>query len=422
MNIPLAFLSSTLSSTSIETRFRNIPLVLIRVFCLEMINNGKGNDTNVTPKRDSKRTSAEYIRAMTTPSAIHDNDVASPETPSPPYNVRRSSTSLGFLASPLHPRAEAVLSSNGLSSSHENAFIIPQSPSVKSRLLPPATPKSRNAEVFLSPSPKLKSPSIYKENGKPIREISNGLKARLNYALVKLQNGWVDKTLPELENELGNGKKHKNEDGDDVTPSEQGTQLKSSSYSNQYATDEGEAFQNESSAIDDMEEGNNGNSAHLAFLRALSSPKKKLKQETSATSPLQWTRQKKSEPAKRQKDAPSEVEAIETLMSLSSPQRPRGSNQEFSLPVPPIRPNFSGSVVSTSSSSSSLSKSAQKSDLTTISGIPSRPMAVPIMQKQPSESSSDSLDKSFFVKSSNQLHYDQQQTDIETDVECSENE
>lgn len=384
-----------------------------------MINNGKGNDTNITPKRDSKRTSTEYIRAMTTPSGIHDNDVASPETPSPPYNARRSSTSLGFLASPLHPRAEAVLSNNGISSSHENAFIIPQSPSVKSRLLPPATPKSRNAEVFLSPSPKLKSPSIYKENGKPIREISNGLKARLNYALVKLQNGWVDRTLPELENELGNGKKHKN-DGEEVTPSELDARVKGSSYSNQYATNEGEVAQNESAAIDDMEEGNNNNSAHLAFLRALSSPKKKIKQEVSPTSPLQWSRQKKSEPTTREKDQPSEVEAIETLMSLSSPQRPRASNQEFSLPVPPIRPNFSASAISTSSSSSSLS--AQKSDLKTISGISSRPMAVPIMQKQQSESSSDSLDKSFFVKSSNQLHYDQQQTDIETDVECSENE
>ena len=178
---------------------------------MEMINSDNSGTTNTTPKRDTtKRSSTEYMRAMASPStATRGNDGGSPETPSPPYHARRSSTSLGFLTSPLHPRAEALLSKNELSPSGpggdggNSALLLPHSPgNARSRLMPPTTPKSRNAEVFLSPPPKLKSPSVYKDNGKPIREISNSLKARLNYALIKLQNGWVDKTLPELENEL----------------------------------------------------------------------------------------------------------------------------------------------------------------------------------------------------------------------------
>ncbi|AJU03779.1 Whi5p [Saccharomyces cerevisiae YJM1573] len=72
-------------------------------------------------------------------------------------------------------------------------------------LLPPTTPKSRRSEVFLSPSPRLRSPptAARRSTGeRPIREISHTLRTRLNYALVKLQNGWTDKTLPELETEL----------------------------------------------------------------------------------------------------------------------------------------------------------------------------------------------------------------------------
>ena len=74
----------------------------------------------------------------------------------------------------------------------------------------PTTPKSRRSEVFLSPSPRLSSPptaaavaAARRPAGeRPIREISHTLRTRLNYALVKLQNGWEDKTLPELETQL----------------------------------------------------------------------------------------------------------------------------------------------------------------------------------------------------------------------------
>ncbi|CAI4051456.1 transcriptional repressor WHI5 SKDI_15G2340 [Saccharomyces kudriavzevii IFO 1802] len=72
-------------------------------------------------------------------------------------------------------------------------------------LLPPTTPKSRRSEVFLSPSPRLRSPPTATRRSaseRPIRDISHTLRTRLNYALVKLQNGWTDKTLPELETQL----------------------------------------------------------------------------------------------------------------------------------------------------------------------------------------------------------------------------
>lgn len=382
-----------------------------------MVDTGSDEERD-TPRRFSKRSSAEYMRATSSPGSGLGQEASSPETPSPPRHGRRSSTSLGFFASPLH-RAEGPASRMSQSGMHENAFLVPQSPSVKSRLLPPTTPKSRNAEIFLSPSPNLKSPGTYKDNGKPIREISNGLKARLNYAMVKLQNGWVDKTLPELDSELSSGaKRHKNDEDDENGDFDSGqielareTILKGSSYNNEFITDSEETADEAGSSA--VEESDTVNSAHLAFLKALSSPKKKMKQEAPPRSPLQWSKPKKIVTEKG-KDQPSEVEAIETLMSLSSPQRPRSSTRDFSLPIPPKVPNVRGSMSSTSSSSRS-SVSSQQPPLTIISGKPTRPVTVPIMQKQSSESSPESLQESFHEDT--KLHYDQQQTDIETDVE-----
>lgn len=386
---------------------------------LDMVENGSDEERG-TPRKYSKRSSAEYMRAMSSPGGGLAQE-SSPETPSPPRNGRRSSTSLGFFVSPMH-RAEGATSRTGHSGLHENAFLVPQSPSVKSRLLPPTTPKSRNAEVFLSPSPNLKSPGTYKDNGKPIREISNGLKARLNYALVKLQNGWVDKTMPELENELSvGGKRHKNEEDDEDSETSAAqveyareALLKGSSYNNEFMTDTEDVARGTGSSA--VEEGDTVNSAHLAFLKALSSPKKKMKQEGGPRSPLQWSKPKKINTSlEKEKDQPSEVEAIETLMSLSSPQRPRSSNRDFSLPIPPKVQKFPGSAVSPSSSSSRSSiGSQQHPPLTIISGEPTRPITVPIMQKQSSESSPEPLEESY---DQTKLHYDQQQTDVETDVE-----
>lgn len=394
---------------------------------MEMIDSGSGT-ANSTPKRDSsKRSSAEYMRAMASPvGGNRANEVGSPETPSPPYHARRSSTSLGYFTSPLHPRAGAILSKNETSSPSENAFVVPHSPGApRSRLMPPTTPKSRNAEVFLSPPPKLKSPSVYKDNGKPIREISNGLKARLNYALVKLQNGWVDKTLPELENELDEPQRIPHQQPH-LRPRYKG------SYHNEYAAvEENDAYASSHSD----EEGDNGNSAHLAFLKALTSPKKQHHQNAPPTSPLQWSGREKKSPSSKKEQPPSEVEAIETLMSLSSPQRTHPP-QDFTLPVPTRNPDSNTnnnsvpvptqqhqstlpSSPSSSSSSSARSNSERLSNPLTQQGIGRlvRPLMVPKIQSQPSASEL-SPDSTSSNKPS-ELRYPQQQADIETDVEDS---
>lgn len=393
-----------------------------------MVSNGNDVNTTSSPKRYTKRSSAEYIRAMSSPGGSHEQEASSPATPSPPRQGRRSSTSLGFFTSPLHPRAEAAMSRSGNPSSSDTGLLIPQSPNVRSRLLPPTTPKSRNAEIFLSPSPNLKSPGTYRDNGKPIREISNGLKARLNYALVKLQNGWVEKTLPELENELNNtGKRHKHEDDDedDLLTAERlelarETVLKGSSYNNEFLRDSEESLDEQDNTV--TEEDGDSNSAHIAFLKALSSPKKRIKQEGVSRSPLQWSKPKKIVTTEKEKDHPSEVEAIETLMSLSSPQRSRSANQEFSLPVPPKVPKGSSPTTSTSSDSSSINESLQKRDLE-LSAQSKNEVVIPIMQKQSSESSSESLKESFQAEKKAELRYNrQQQTDVETDVELSDND
>ncbi|SCW02194.1 LAFE_0F01046g1_1 [Lachancea fermentati] len=243
----------------------------------------------------------------------------SPQTPSPPNSKnRRSSTTLSFLPSP---------SQHG--NRHGTGIVIPNSPSVKSRLLPPTTPKSKHTELFLSPSPKLKSPGVYKDSEKPIREISNNLKTRLNYAFVKLQNGWVDKTLPELESELSSkqGKQSPqrndrlrrqaesgNEEDKDIVATK-----RTSTYSNQFV---------------DLQEVDS-NSAHAAFLNALASPKKK--QRSMSSTSIGWSKSpQKLPPITTSGNQPSEVEAIETLMSLSSPKKQSHSGSiELSLPTQP---------------------------------------------------------------------------------------
>ncbi|GCE98490.1 hypothetical protein ZYGM_003708 [Zygosaccharomyces mellis] len=455
---------------------------------MEMINGDSSGTTNTTPKRDTtKRSSTEYMRAMASPSiATRGNDGGSPETPSPPYQTRRSSTSLGFLTSPLHPRAETILSKSELSpggpsgDSGNNTMLLPHSPGMtRSRLMPPTTPKSRNAELFLSPPPKLKSPSVYKDNGKPIREISNSLKARLNYALIKLQNGWVDKTLPELENEL-----------DESTASEQQQHRISDksasssvhlrppgyrgSYHNEYAAD------NDSLSSHSDEEGDNGNSAHSAFLKALSSPRKDNNAAPPA-SPLNWSakseRLKSLSPSSRKpqlprlkplkvpyqsqhserqgtkQQPPSEVEAIETLMSLSSPQKSH-SLHEFNLPTHSSsakRQSVSGQSSSSrrqsrngqlSSSGSSSPSSEPNADKLSNPLVPTstqlqgktqtqmqnrlvRPLIVPSSQKPSSiselSSNSSGSDKYNDDNSKGRFHYSQKQTDIETDLEESDN-
>ncbi|SCU83407.1 LAMI_0C03092g1_1 [Lachancea mirantina] len=315
-----------------------------------------------TPKKErSKRVSIELTGELL------DAGPKSPQTPSPPSNRgRRSSTSLGFLASPLGKDNRNV----GIGGGGNDRITLPKSPSARSRLLPPVTPKSRSSEVFLSPSPKLKSPGVTKDSEKPIREISNNLKTRLNYAFVKLQHGWTDKSLVELESEFEKTAGQQPQEGKRLSqpssldaataggPSKEELLSGSSNYSNAFM----------------KQDEDDSNSAHVALLNALSSPKRK--RPPSPGSSTFWANRSRhlapistSAPAKdnsKNGGQPSEAEAIETLMSLASPKKK--SHQEistdFSLPAPPTlskdldQPKMAYS--SRSSSASSLQNTLSK--------------------------------------------------------------
>ncbi|KAG0671893.1 hypothetical protein C6P45_004768 [Maudiozyma exigua] len=235
-----------------------------------------------------------------------------PMTPSPPNKIRRSSASMSFLATPkfnsLNNIEQQQLSHKKMNSHNSSdneeeeedsndaavAFSpIAHNSTRNTRLLPPTTPKSRNMEsALLSPTPHITSPSVYKESNKPIREISNNLKARLNYAFVKLQNGWVDRTLPELENELDRQQiliqqRHNLQQLQQQSSPQRSIYLSpahsiSSSYTNQFAYgngistdgDHNESFDNDAKFDygDKAERSDSTNSARLAFMKALSSP------------------------------------------------------------------------------------------------------------------------------------------------------
>ncbi|AMD21040.1 HEL241Cp [Eremothecium sinecaudum] len=238
-----------------------------------------------------------------------DHGLRSPQTPSPPGSSAKhgkSNSNISFKTSPLQNTKGGGVVRNG---SKTGGTGPPQSPSSRVRLLPPTTPKSRISEAFLSPSPALQSPAsqpIPKDNDKPIRAISNNLKTRLNYAFVKLQNGWQNKTLPELETELeGTGSPRKRHGRSPSSTSQPLYQ-----YSNKYATSDGE----EACELDDSMES----SAQSAFLKALSSPAKKPRSVSRSGITPPFPNIPSSTSSRNQ---PSEVEAIETLMSLSTSQK-----------------------------------------------------------------------------------------------------
>lgn len=182
----------------------------------------KNQDTHTPQYQHQPRSTT----LLSTPVRIK-NGFGTPSPPSPPGTTksitksrrRPSTTTLqGIFMSPVNKRRVAqaehgrVFDHNNVGhesesddDENENENDNNQDGHVGMSLLPPTTPKSRRSEGFLSPSPRLRSPptAVRRSAGeRPIREISHTLRTRLNYALVKLQNGWTDKTLPELETEL----------------------------------------------------------------------------------------------------------------------------------------------------------------------------------------------------------------------------
>lgn len=237
----------------------------------------------------------------------------SPHTPSSPCsNTKQIKSGLKVtLISSSTQRPGQGSGDLGVGYSRMTESTIPQSPNMQIRPLPPTTPKSRASEAFLSPSLILQSPAMQptpKVSENPIKEISYNLKTRLNYAFVKLQNGWQGKTLPELETELQTSgspyKRHERLFEIDKHDSFQ--------YNNKNSSVEAGYYDDHDEAVE--------NSVRSAFLRALSTPLKKLKQNSThlATPPRQTLLKSACSPSQNQ---PSEVEAIETLISLSTLQK-----------------------------------------------------------------------------------------------------
>lgn len=191
----------------------------------------------------------------------------------------------------------------------------------------PKTPRTRTNEMFLSPSPHLKSPSghISKDPVKPISEISQNLKTRLNYAYMKYQNGWSDKTINELEQELNvvSGTGYINKfavDAGDHVEKVADESAESSKYSNKYH----------------HKVNDNDTSAHWALLQALSERKNENKdrvQENSEDSGHESSVGKDTgklnvTPFAPDADRPIEKVAVETLISLASPAKGKEKEDE----------------------------------------------------------------------------------------------
>lgn len=160
----------------------------------------------------------------------------------------------------------------------------------------PTTPRSKNAEMFPSPTPPLVSPTavIEEENEDSVREFSRTLKSRLNCAMVKLS------------------KEHEQVALIPPPPTEK---IRKGSYSNKFAAkhrrchslDESKKFL---SSLEDS-------SAHAAFLKAISSKHAKSnKVDNVNVSPLRWSSHKRTQST--QENSLQEVVAIDTLLKMSS--------------------------------------------------------------------------------------------------------
>lgn len=211
--------------------------------------------------------------------------------------------------------------------------------------LPPATPSMNSGRYKLSnvletpysakstndanTSP-LKSPSDYQDNEPesdkpPIRQISSTLKARLSYAFVKYQHGWANQSLDELEKTVIN------RDSDLAEPFKEFTspgKSQSKTYEDFWSNSNrsprkglspskvtkptNNLLRSPTKVNIDNQRAEDDGSANLAFLQAISksrSPKRRSQLQNNL----------RIDASKFSQQNP-EAEAIESLMSLSSPQ------------------------------------------------------------------------------------------------------
>lgn len=177
----------------------------------------------------------------------------------------------------------------------------------------PMTPLAKLLNNETADSP-LKSPSQFQEEEEdsaekpPIRAITNKLRTRLNFAMVKYSNGWTNQSLDELEkNVLDKDAEDEHHDISFLSKTKSPSKVTKPSYNSVISPRRAKRGHRRS-----MEPLDAGGSANIAFLQAISkslSPKRRPRLNTTGL----------RIESNSTHDSP-EAEAIETLMSLSSPR------------------------------------------------------------------------------------------------------
>lgn len=173
----------------------------------------------------------------------------------------------------------------------------------------PQTPSSSFANNVEQSPLKSPQPELHEEEDKkpPIREISSALKTRLSYAFVKVQKDWTNQSLDELEKNIThhddtNFKPDLNKPK--TSPSKIIKPVKSPQRKIEHSR--------RKLSEDEDEEDSDDGSANAAFLQAISKTRSPKRRQNNFHQPLVI------EPLNNNNNP--EADAIQTLMSLSSPQ------------------------------------------------------------------------------------------------------
>jgi hypothetical protein len=218
----------------------------------------------------------------------------------------------------------------------------------------PLTPMNKLLSHENGESP-LKSPSQLAdddlESKPPIRQITTKLRTRLNYAMVKYSNGWMNQSLSELEKTVLDKDVDVAMDGSTASGLVSSPFGKAIGSPSRVAKPQSQVLSPRKTKRDhrrSMEPLDAGGSANAAFLHAISkslSPKRRPHLNTNSLR-IDNTISMAEQPH----DSP-EAEAIETLMSLSSPR----SVKKMDLPtrsLPRQRLSFGdGNAIETESES-----------------------------------------------------------------------
>ncbi|EJS42848.1 srl3p [Saccharomyces arboricola H-6] len=174
----------------------------------------------------------------------------------------------------------------------------------------PRTPRSKNMEMFMSPTPELVSPTAAtrKEDNGSVLDYSQTMKSRVNNATVDMAR--------EHERDRPTKKfQHSESEQAALIPAPPTEKIRKGSYSNKFASkhrrchslDESKKFL---SSLEDS-------SAHAAFLKAISSKQPKNDGiDNFNASPLHWSSHRRTQST--QEDNLQEFVAIDTLLKMSS--------------------------------------------------------------------------------------------------------